>query len=293
MENEVKAFDMKARFKSYLEAQFRQIPPTKAAMELRKTTLVKMLDRAQELRIKGINDEELICSMVIGELGDFASSLQEFQNKKTKKDMVTRGVKAAAALVIGLIVLLTITYITFGAVTGFWHPGWMIMLGGIFAGIIAAVAFVIAKLAKKQRFVIVRLLIALSEVLVSVFVFLLLQLVFKLNGSWLTFLAMVILIAGVDTAAAFALNAKGKWIELPIFVEIFCVMLYVMLGIILGPITGAANIWHPGWILCLGGFVAFAVEIVVFAVAKKKAANQLKVEEDTYSDESYWTEWDD
>ncbi len=292
MEKVAEAFDMKARFKSYLEAQFRQIPPTRSAMELRKSTLLKMLDRAQELRIKGVNDDELICSMVIGELGDFASSLQEIQNKKTKKDMVARTVKAAAALVIGLIVMLTIAYITVGAVTGLWHPTWLIMLGGIFAGIIAALVFVIAKLVKKERFAIVRALIAVCEVLVSVFVFLLLQLVFGLYGSWLTFLAMVILIFGVDTAIAFALNAKGKWIELPIFVEIFCVMLYVMLGIILGPIAGAANIWHPGWILCLGGVVAFAVEMVVFAVRKNKAAKQLK-SEDENTDESYWTEWDD
>ena len=51
---------MKERFKAYLEEQFRQIAPTKAAMEYRKSMLVKMMDRAQELRIKGMQDDELI-----------------------------------------------------------------------------------------------------------------------------------------------------------------------------------------------------------------------------------------
>ena len=45
---------MKERFKTYLEEQFRQIAPTKAAMEYRISMLTKMTDRAQELKIKGI-----------------------------------------------------------------------------------------------------------------------------------------------------------------------------------------------------------------------------------------------
>ena len=66
---------MKERFKTYLEEQFRQIAPTKAAMEYRISMLTKMTDRAQELKIKGMTDDELIYNTVVGELGDFASTL--------------------------------------------------------------------------------------------------------------------------------------------------------------------------------------------------------------------------
>ena len=51
---------MKERFKRYLEREFRAIAPTLAAMEYREQMLKQLMDRAQELRIKGIDDEDLI-----------------------------------------------------------------------------------------------------------------------------------------------------------------------------------------------------------------------------------------
>ena len=54
--------NMTERFKKYLEAEFRKISPTKAAMEYRKDTLVKLEELAQDYRIKGMTDDEAISS---------------------------------------------------------------------------------------------------------------------------------------------------------------------------------------------------------------------------------------
>ena len=66
------------RFKAYLQEEFHKITPTKAAMEFRKKLLVEMLDREQELKIKGVTDDELIFKLVVEGLGDLPARLDEF-----------------------------------------------------------------------------------------------------------------------------------------------------------------------------------------------------------------------
>ena len=55
---------MKERFKAYLEEQFRTIRPTAAAMKYREQTLVELLERAQDLKIKGIPKLEEILESI-------------------------------------------------------------------------------------------------------------------------------------------------------------------------------------------------------------------------------------
>lgn len=282
---------MKERFKRYLEREFKTITPTKAAMEYRQQMLKQLLDRAQELRIKGINDEDLIYDMVIDELGNFSETLKEFEAKEVKTENAKRKISLAAVISVAVVFLLTLTYLVVGLTTSIWHPTWLIMVGGIFVGIIVIAAFACIKLAKKKKFVPIRILVILCEVLFSVFLFLVMQLVANINGSWMVFLAMVALIAGVDTTIAFGTNNKLKWLELPVFIEIFCVMLYVILGL------NVAAVWHPGWLLCLGGVLAGLIECVVLIAKrnKKEEAEEFEKIEKKYQkiDERYWSEWED
>lgn len=284
---------MKERFKAYLEQHFRRIAPTQAAMEFRKDTLRQLLDREQELRIKGIDDDELIYKMAIDELGDFDKTLDEFQHQQIKSGALKRKVSAISIISVCSMVILALVYVLVGLFAHVWHPTWLIMVGGIFVGVSIMLVYVgIIKCVKKKKFVLVRLSAAIIEVLFSVFLFLVLQLVVGYGYQWwLTFLAMVILIVGVDTALAFLTNSKAKWFELPIFVEVFCVMLYVILGIAI------KTIWHPGWVLCLGGVVFALVELIAFVVIKTRKKNGEEKEKINKKhvkvDETYWTEWDD
>ena len=278
---------MKERFKRYLEEQFRHIAPTQAAMEYRKATLTKMLDREHELRIKGVADDDLIYNMVIGELGDFESTLHDFENNTVKKEVVRRVSVLGTLGTIGYVFLLTMIYVIVGCVAKVWHPTWLILVGGILVGLVAFMGGFSVKCVKKKWYNAIRLFAAGGIVLLSVFVFLVLQVIFDITGSWLTFLAMVAVLAGADVTISFATKSKIKWFELPIFVEVFCVMLYVILGISLG--MNGISIWHPAWILCLGGFVAAMAEAIIFSTGKEK----VKAKKTTSVDESYWTEWDD
>lgn len=59
-------------------------------------------------------------------------------------------------------------------------------------------------------------------------------------------------------------KSKIRWFELPIFIEIFGVMLYVLLGL------NVPSFWHPGWLLCLAGVVCAFVELAVFVTKKAR-----------------------
>lgn len=282
---------MKEKFKKYLEEHFRKIAPTQAAMEYRKALLRQLLDREQELRIKGVSDDNLIYDMAVSELGNLDQTLEQFEKRQIKSGEVKRKISAATICAAAIVALLTVVYLIVGGVAKIWHPAWLIMVGDVFAGVSVLLAYGAYRFAKKKKFVPVRIFVAICEVLLTVFVFLLLQLVFKISGAWMSFLAMVAVIFGVDTSIAFATNSKIKWFELPVFVEIFGVMLYVILGITV------TNVWHPGWLLCLAGVVCALIELIVFVVKKAKAKNKKEKAELEDKNEKevqkYWTEWDD
>lgn len=282
---------MKEKFKKYLEEHFRKIAPTQAAMEYRKALLRQLLDREQELRIKGVSDDNLIYDMAVSELGNLDQTLEQFEKRQIKSGEVKRKISAATICAAAIVALLTVVYLIVGGVAKIWHPAWLIMVGGVFAGVSVLLAYGAYRFAKKKKFVPVRIFVAICEVLLTVFVFLLLQLVFKISGAWMSFLAMVAVIFGVDTSIAFATNSKIKWFELSVFVEIFGVMLYVILGITV------PNVWHPGWLLCLAGVVCALIELIVFVVKKAKAKNKKERAELEDKNEKevqkYWTEWDD
>ena len=286
---------MKERFKQFLEEHFRKIAPTKAAMEYRKTLLVELLDREQELRIKGVTDDELIYNMAVSELGDIDQVLAEFENRQIKSGVVKRKASAVGISAAAIVALLTVVYLIVGGVAKIWHPTWLIVVGGAFAGVGVLLGYVALKFAQKHKYVVTRICVAICEVLLSVFVFLLLELVLEpvlhFEGSWMTFLAMVVLLFGTDTSIAFATKSKIKWFELPVFIEIFGVMLYVMLGILV------PGFWHPGWLLCLAGVCCALVQVIVVVVKKAKKNNAKEkaqlADKNEKQNEAYWTEWDD
>lgn len=283
---------MKERFKEYLEREFRQIAPTKGAMEYRKTMLVRMLDRAQELRIRGMNDDDLIYATVTGELGDFSATLREYEKGVIKREVIRRSAVVGAAAFIGWMIILVGAYLIVGCVARIWHPTWLIIVVGEILGVVALLVWIMIGCAKKKQFFNLRVIVIDIEALLATTLFLFLQLVGGIRGSWMTFLAMVALMACVDAVLAFVTSSKGRWVELPICVEIVCVMLYIILGI--GLSSGdIAHIWHPGWLLCLGGVAVAVIEVIVYAISSAEKEERKKTEKNTNIDESFWTEWDD
>ncbi len=284
---------MKERFKRYLEQQFRAIRPTMAAMEYREKMLRKLMDRAQELRIKGMDDEDLIYDMCIDELGDFGATLAAFDEEEHKVANAKRNAVLGAVCGVGAALALVVVYLIVSfLVPGSWGLTWLILVGGAFAAVIAVAVVLLVKFGKNKKYIPMRLMPVVVIVLLCVYLFLLLQLVAKVDMAWLVFLAMVIMIAAFDAVLAFITEFKFRWVELPVAIEIVCVMLYVILGIVLGSVF-----WHPGWLLCLGGVVAAIAEAIAIIATRnsKKDKKEKSRLADKYikEDESYYTMWKD
>lgn len=284
---------MKDRFKRYLEQQFRAIRPTLAAAEYREKMLKQLMDRAQELRIKGMDDEDLIYDMCIDELGDFGATLAAFDEQEHKVANAKRNALLGAVCGVGAVLALVVIYLIVSfLVPNSWGLTWLILVGGAFAGVIAFSVVLLVKFGKAKKYIAMRLMPPVIIVLLCVYLFLLLQLVAEVEMAWLTFLVMVMMIAVFDGVMAFITDFKFRWIELPIVIEVFCVMLYVIIGIAVG-----AAFWHPGWLLCLGGVVAAiaeAIAIIANRNSKKDAKEKVRIKDKyTKEDESYYTSWKD
>lgn len=284
---------MKERFKRYLEQQFRAIRPTLAAAEYREKMLKQLMDRAQELRIKGMDDEDLIYDMCIDELGDFGATLAAFDEQEHKVANAKRNALLGAVCGVGAVLALVVIYLIVSfLVPNSWGLTWLILVGGAFAGVIAFSVVLLVKFGKAKKYIAMRLMPPVVIVLLCVYLFLLLQLVAEVDRAWLTFLVMVMMIAVFDGVMAFITDFKFRWIELPIVIEVFCVMLYVIIGIAAG-----AAFWHPGWLLCLGGVVAAiaeAIAIIANRNSKKDAKEKVRIKDKyTKEDESYYTSWKD
>ena len=284
---------MKDRFKRYLEQQFRAIRPTLAAAEYREKMLKQLMDRAQELRIKGMDDEDLIYDMCIDELGDFGATLAAFDEQEHKVANAKRNALLGAVCGVGAVLALVVIYLIVSfLVPNSWGLTWLILVGGAFAGVIAFSVVLLVKFGKAKKYIAMRLMPPVIIVLLCVYLFLLLQLVARVEMAWLTFLVMVMMIAVFDGVMAFITDFKFRWIELPIVIEVFCVMLYVIIGIAAG-----AAFWHPGWLLCLGGVVAAiaeAIAIIANRNSKKDAKEKVRIKDKyTKEDESYYTSWKD
>ena len=279
------------RFKRYLEREFKAIKPTQAAMEYREEMLTDLLEKEQDLRIKGMTDDELIYDMCIDSLGDVRQKLIDFENRNVKIKNTKRKVLIGIAIAIFSVLVLVSAYLVVSfAVPNAWAKSWLILIGGIFAGVGGIAIYLSVLFAKKKKYLPLRALVAVCIVLLSVFVFLVLQILFGFNKSWLTFLVMVVFILGVDAVISDITGSKLRYVSYMIFIEVFAIMLYLILGLTMG-------LWHPEWIIIIAGLVADALFITIVAVVKNKKKKALEQKEsDEYNVEEnaeYYTQWKD
>lgn len=273
------------RFKKYLEQQFRLIAPTKEAMEYRQEVLTNLLDRALEYRIKGMTDDDAIFDLCIDSLGDFKSTLKDFESRleNIKKAAPKASAFALAGIAIALFVV--IGYLTASFATNDWARTWLILVGGVFAGVITAAIFLIVKLSKKKKFLAVRGLSHVILVLLFVMAFLILQIVVRYHYSWMTFLVMVVALLISDTALAYAFNSKLKLISLLAAVEVTAVMVYVILGV-----AGVIS-WHPYWLIPVGAVIVdLGILIGTLKRFSQKREEAALIEKENLN-EDYYTMW--
>ena len=267
--------NMTERFKKYLEAEFRKISPTKAAMEYRKDTLVKLEELAQDYRIKGMTDDEAIYNACISSLGDFEAKLKEFEKSLVEipKERNTR--KTASLLAVSAVAVLVIVYLAL-SITGAvpWSRSWLIILGAVIAAYTA-----------------VTVLLAGAIVLWFVFAYLIVHLCVPKDFpyDWMTFLIMVIVTVLADVIFGFVTKNKLTVPEALLWLVLSAALIYVMCGV------AGLMAWGIGWLLpaCAGIVAVAAAVVIVLSIIKRKEKNELAKYAEVKSkvDEEYYTQW--
>lgn len=275
------------RFRNYLEREFNAVAPTKEIIEYREEMLSKLLDKAQEYKIKGMKDEDAIYELCIDSLGDIKATLLLREEKKQIEQKVKKKISIGTIYTVAILLFITTGYLIASFITNLWAKTWLIEVGGIFLSIIVASAMGIAKAEQKRKHILSRLLTALIITLTSVFVFLILQILFGLTYSYFTFLVMAILLIFTDMTIAYTTGSKTFIIELLAFIETASALIYVMLGI-----TNTV-LWHPYWLIPALAGILDIVLLVLFVVSKiKKRKAQISEENNYMANEDLYSVWE-
>lgn len=269
------------KFKKFLEDEFRSIAPTEQAMDYREEILGTLLDRAQEYRIKGMEDDEMIYNLCIESLGDFRATLQDFEQRRELVKKKAAKNTAISLAVIGSVLLLTIVFLAVSFVTGAWGKTWLIEVCGILLFAIAGLIIPMPKLMQQGKTTLLKLIISGIVTLITVIIYLILLIMTNVNSSWLVFVAMPIAILGAIVVVSLFTNSKAVIGELMGFIQTTSALLYVILAI-----RGVIQ-WSPYWLMPVGGAVlCIAVAVIAMLVYyKKKADKKIMTEED------YYTNW--
>ena len=108
---------MEQKYKAFLESAFRSIAPTKAAKEYRVKLYKDMMARAQELRIKGMTDEDLIVDTVLEDYEDIQDRLADFEDREVKVNSFKRNALFGVIISAVAVVLLSLTFVLVGSIT--------------------------------------------------------------------------------------------------------------------------------------------------------------------------------
>lgn len=280
---------MKERFKKYLEREFRRIAPTADAMEYREEVLCNLMDKAQELKIKGITDDDMIYEMCIDDLGDFYLTLQDFEDKRTA--LKKQAKKAANSLIFAVTATLfvVLAYLIISFLTHAWAKTWLIFIVGCFIFIVSLSVIRIPKLkARKAKSILLKLYITADIIMLTVTVYLCLLMLTPLNLTWLAFLVMPIAITLGLVIVSAATESKLIYLDSSLFIMTATSLTYVILGIL--------NVvkWGWGWLLPVAGaFIVFLLFAVKILSDKKQKAAVKKQDKPCEENEEYYTKWKD
>jgi len=220
----------------------------------------KMDSRAEELKSRGLYDENVIYDLVTSENPDLPEGYKKYHAR-------IKEIKKRKQLpYISLIVILAsvVTFLFVGFVFNFWHPGWLIIEGAVTFLIIGLLIFTVTRLNQNKWYPVSRILIGFCVMLFTQFMFLLLRIPFKYEKSYLVFIAAPALLLICDAILGTVTHQKLIVINYLLYVPGVFALIYAILGI-LGIIP-----WHPGWLIMIAAvLIDFAILLFVIKINRK------------------------
>ncbi len=257
---------MLQRFRAFLELAFRELVPTKESEDYKAELLGILMDRADEMKKSGVNDEDEIYKHCIDQLGDFKENFVNFKKAAPiTPEKVKRAVKKTAqcALWSGLYMLVIVAiFLIVSFTAGPWSKTWLIPVCGALVGLVAVFVYACVVAVKEKRYLRLRFNAALAIILSLIVTYLcysVLSPVKVWHISWLLFLFIPIIVSGIDLVIAIITESKHVMAGLAVFIMITSTLLYVILGV-----TGFAP-WHPTWLLPMCAAIVDVIMLVLTA----------------------------
>ncbi len=179
-------------FTDYAEKALKKLPNTKSAYLYKQEIIARMTARANELVESGLSDNKVINELIINEFSDVEKEYYERMKKKKKNEKSKNKSSLAALGIIGYVLLLVGAFLGISFVTGAWGKTWLIIVVGVLGAVIAGLAAgCIALFAKKKKFAIFALLVAIPAITSLVYVILGLTGLLAWHPGWIIIVASV------------------------------------------------------------------------------------------------------
>jgi len=113
---------MKERIKEHIDYLLKNAPRTRRIVDLHEELLSGCLEKYDDLTASGVSEEDAYKDVISG-IGDVQELIGT--TRKPRNDAALIGAASSA-----LWPLITLVYLWLGFWLNFWHPGWLIFIGG-------------------------------------------------------------------------------------------------------------------------------------------------------------------
>ena len=243
----------------YIEKSCEGLKDSPKLYKYKRQVLETLTERADELTSRGITDNRVIFDLISDEYPNLRDVFLGFLERD-------KAIKKAKYRVIGgflFFALILISYFTVSGLTHRWDLSWLIIVGGIFALTIYGLSFAIKKLCKMSRLFqpIARFLMIISNMLITVFLFLTMLMFKVFPHAWTVLLGGVIFSMVADGIFAIITHQKFRIINYLLYIPAISALLYVILG------AFSVVSWSLGWLIIIGG-VVLDILIIIYEIVK-------------------------
>ena len=237
-------------FPEYIDAALAACPANETTAAFKLQVNKRMEERARQLKKRGLDDEAVLYDLVVSENADLKREYDAFEARRRELRKRKRIPLISLLYLLGLVAV----YLTAGALWHFWHPGWLIVEGGVTVLLIGILLFTVTRLNLKRWYPVSRILIALCVMLAAQFLFLLLRIPFRYERSYLVFIGAPAVLLICDAVLGTLTRQELIVINYLLYIPGVAALGYVILGLL-----GAVP-WHPGWLIMIA---AVLVDVAV------------------------------
>ena len=228
-------------FSDFIDNSLSGCPDNELTFNYKMIVKRKMDERAKQIKNRGLSDEDVLFDLVADENNDILDGYNKYISRIREIN------KRKRIPLYSLIYILSVVavFLAVGFIFKLWHPGWLIIEGGITVLLIGLFVFTVTRLNQNKWYPVSRFLIALCVMLATQFLFLVFRIPLHFEKSYLVFIGAPAAILLCDAILGTITHQKLIVINYLLYIPGIFALIYAILGI-LGVIP-----WHPGWFIMI------------------------------------------